>query len=246
MATGFIAYLRRGIRYGALIPMVSCLVANAVAHAATDWPSVPAPPSTHVEKVGDEMRVNGLPMRATAFESALAPQDVIKFYQNAWRSGTGEMSGEKHVADWTVIAYTESTFHTTVQVRARADGRGSTGYIGTTSRDGSERPDFSARGLPQPAGSRVLSAVESDDPGRRNVQVTMLTPASVSASVSYYDSSLRRDGWQPEAQPKPAKTAGATRIYATYNRGPEQLDVVFSQDPSSGQTYINASRVSPR
>ncbi|WP_296226854.1 hypothetical protein [Ralstonia sp. UBA689] len=213
--------------------------------AAIDWPNVPLPPSTQAEKVGDEMRVNGLPMRAMAFESALAPQDVIKFYLNAWRSGTGELSGEKRVADWTVVAYTESTFHTTVQVRPRADGRGSMGYIGTTSRDGTERPDFSARGLPQPAGARVLSAVESDDPGRQNVQVTMTVPMSVSSIASYYASSLQRDGWVPERTPKP-REANSDRIYATYNRGVEQLDVVFIRDAASGQTYINASRVGPK
>ncbi len=228
----------------ALLASVMAFTAMA-ACAAIDWPNVPLPPSTQAEKVGDEMRVNGLPMRAMAFESALAPQDVIKFYLNAWRSGTGELSGEKRVADWTVVAYTESTFHTTVQVRPRADGRGSMGYIGTTSRDGTERPDFSARGLPQPAGARVLSAVESDDPGRQNVQVTMTVPMSVSSIASYYASSLQRDGWVPERTPKP-REANSDRIYATYNRGVEQLDVVFIRDAASGQTYINASRVGPK
>lgn len=220
-------------------------IPGMTARAAIDWPNVPLPPSTQVEKVGDEMRVNGLPMRAIAFESGLAPQEVIKFYLNAWRSGTGELSSEKRVADWTVVAYTESTFHTTVQVRPRADGRGSMGYIGTTSRDGSERPDFSARGLPQPAGARVLSAVESDDPGRQNVQVTMTVPMSVSSIASYYASSLQRDGWVPERTPKP-REANSDRIYATYNRGVEQLDVVFIRDAASGQTYVNASRVGPK
>ncbi len=238
-----LAWIPRVLQSG--IALVALEMA-AAAHGAIKWPDVPLPPSTRAEKVGDEMRVNGLPMRATAFESALAPQDVIQFYQTTWRGRAGQLSDEKRVADWTVVSYTESTFHTTVQVRARQEGRGSLGYIGTTSRDGTERPDFSARGLPQPAGSRVLSAVESDDPGRHNVQVTMMTPMSVSSSASYYASSLTRDGWTPETRPKPAKTAGADPIYATYNRGPEQLDVVFSRDPASGQTYINASRVVPR
>lgn len=235
--------LLRGLRCAVA---VLALGVATVACGAIKWPDVPLPPSTQAEKVGDEMRVNGLPMRATAFESALAPEDVIKFYQTAWRGRAGQVSDEKRVADWTVVSYTESTFHTTVQVRPRQNGKGSMGYIGTTSRDGTERPDFSARGLPQPAGARVLSAVESDDPGRHNVQVTMLTPMSVSSSASYYESSLTREGWSPESKPKPGKATGAEQIYATYNRGPEQLDVVFSRDPASGQTYINASRVGPK
>ncbi|ANA33593.1 hypothetical protein [Ralstonia mannitolilytica] len=235
--------LSRGLRCAAAAVALGTAL-NA--YSAIAWPNIPLPPSTRGEKVGDEMRVNGLPMRATAFESALAPQDVIKFYQTTWRGRAGQLSDEKRVADWTVVSYTESTFHTTVQVRPRPNGAGSIGYIGTTSRDGTERPDFSARGLPQPAGARVLSAVESDDPGRTSVQVTMMSPMSVSSSASYYESSLRRDGWTPELRPKPGKTAGVDPIYATYNRGPEQLDVVFSRDPASGQTYINANRVRPK
>lgn len=191
------------------------------------------------------MRVNGLPMRTLAFESALAPPEVIKFYLNNWRGNPGEISSEKRVADWSVVAYSHGTFHTTVQVKPSANGRGSMGYIGTTSQDGSERPDFSNRGLPQPSGMRVMSAIESDDGGRRAVQVTMSGRTSVSMASSYYDATLRREGWVPERSPK-ATADRPDQIYATYNRGVEQLDVMFVRDLASGDTVVHASRVGPK
>lgn len=224
--------------------MVMCMVAKS-ALAGIDWPSVPLPPATRAEKVGDEMRVNGLPMRATAFESTLAVDEVVKFYLNTWRGQTGRISEEKHVADWTVVARTTPPFHITVQVRSHPSGRGSYGYIGITSQDASVRPDFSLQGLPQPMGARLVSKVESEDGGKRNVQITMAGAMSVASMAAYYESSLRRDGWVLErtSKGKPERSDG---LYAVYNRGDEQLDLVFTRDAQSGETYVNASRVGPK
>jgi hypothetical protein len=228
--------------------VVFALMASVVAACATaaiEWPTVPLPPATHAEKVGDELRVNGLPMRATAFESNLAVDEVVKFYLNTWRGQPGRISDERHVADWTVVARSLPPFHMTVQVRGRPGGRGTYGYIGITSQDASARPDFSVQGLPQPLGARLVSKVESDDGGRRSVQVTMAGAMSVSSMAAYYESSLRRDGWilERSSKGKPERSDG---LYAVYNRGDEQLDLVFTRDDQSGETYVNASRVGPK
>ena len=214
--------------------------------APIQWPAVPVPPSTQMSKVGDELRVNGLPMRTMAFESSLQPAEIIRFYISQWR-GSGAASGEKQVNGWTVVAHSLAPFHTTVQVRAQ--GKGSMGYVGTTAlglegRD-APQPDFSTHGVPQPPGFRVMSSVVSTDGGKHGVVVTLSGPMSVTATAAYYATALARQKWHGRDDAGGKAGGGVDRIYRVYDRGREQLDIAFVREPRSGETHVHANLVRP-
>ena len=53
---------------------------------AGGWPKLPLPKNVKVTTVGEELLVNGMPMRVVLFTSSQSNTEVATFYMNLWES----------------------------------------------------------------------------------------------------------------------------------------------------------------
>ena len=60
-----------------------CLLMVSVAAHASPWPSVQHPPDALVEVIGEQIRLNGIPMHMARIRSGSAPVDMLDHYREA-------------------------------------------------------------------------------------------------------------------------------------------------------------------
>jgi hypothetical protein len=180
---------------GLLIVIFNCVFAqSSFTKGATPWPEIPDPPKAKVLWVGDDMRVNGLPMRIQKFESEASKEEVVAFYAAYWKAITPSASVKPKGASAavttrgtdTMISRIHGPFYNMVKVRAVAPGR-SEGTISTSQVQGVD-PKLDSSGIPAPQNAKAVSVVEAIDSGKRNKQVLFITKDTYNNVLNYYQS----------------------------------------------------------
>lgn len=129
-------------------------------------PTVTTPKGVTTFDIGQQVNINGLPMRMTGFVSAVDPQEVAERF----RTSLGKPLVENIVAGKLVLARMEGNFFISVQIEQA--GAGARGVIAITdlkaAADNKENAkDKSQRWLAAfPSGSRLVSNMESQDAGK--------------------------------------------------------------------------------
>jgi len=145
------------------------LASAAAALAASAWPTVKLPDGAASFPVGEQMVVNGLPMRITGFVLRKPPLETAAWF----RQNMGQPLVEDLVGNKLVLGRAEGDFYMTVQLETAGPDRNATrGTVAVTNvRAASERRDetaaLSARMLGRlPGGSRLLNQTSSTDGGK--------------------------------------------------------------------------------
>jgi hypothetical protein len=206
--------------------LVAVLSTPARVLAAPAWPALPMPPKSDVQWVAQDMRVNGAPTRVLQFQSRASREEVVEYYRAHWTNGYDLPVSIHTHGDATVVGQKHGPYVMTVKIE-NSDGGKSHGLLSVAQLVGSTF-DRSPGQLALMPGARVVSVVESHDPGKHSRQVTILTsqmPASVSR---FYESSLGRAGW---------RQVQAHAIPATRGQGAGRF-LVFARDSSEMQLSI--------
>lgn len=165
------------------LALVAFTAAAATAQAQ-EWPTVAVPKNLNTFDIGQQVSVNGMPMRMRGFVSGLSPRDAGA----AFRQSLGDPLVENRVGDKLVLGQRQGDFFVSVQVEAA--GSGSRGVMAVThlkaAYDNQAATQASAdRWLAKlPAGSRLLSQMESQDAGKRSKHLVI---------VNSQDEGLNRD-----------------------------------------------------
>lgn len=200
--------------------------------AAADWPELPLPEDAQGEWVSRHMIHNGIPMRAARFTSALAPQQLVDFYQRKWPGQTtvNELGGKR------IVGHGTATHFTTIEISGGASG--SEGQIGIVELLKETPKTPPGADFLKPSGTRVITDTRYlDNPGRT---LAMEAPLSPFQSESFYRSRLPAAGWRHE-RPQPCSMA-ARSCTADYSRDKEQMTLTFNRNGDITEIVVNQVR----
>lgn len=217
------------------------------AAAATVWPTVKLPPAAEVFPVGEQMVVNGLPMRMQGFVLRMQPEEAAEWF----RRNMGKPLMEDVVGDKLVLGRPEGNFYLTVQLQmAGSDNKGVRGTIAVSDLKGAhDRRDESAAANARmlgrlPGGTKVLNQMSSSDGGKFASYVVAENGHSETLNRNRLVDNLRSEGYhlerenaldQPSAKglPDPLRR-GRTLLFK--GKGKEATAVIRAH--GNGQTSI--------
>lgn len=167
-----------------------------VAPCAATWPQLPAPPNARVESVGEQLRLNGIPMRTQRVLTARQPDELARHY----RAVLGPRHASERLPDRLVLSQGRDEYFITVSIRPL--GAGVTEALISVA-DVREARQAAGRplGFSLPAESKVLSDMESVDGGIRSRQLVLRNDHAIPANLDAFSRALAARGMRPDGPP---------------------------------------------
>jgi hypothetical protein len=198
-----------------------------------------APPEgSSVERLGDSMLVNGRPMAIDHVVVSRSPAEVLRHYRKVMdERDSGKIVERKLMGDQ-ILARKIGADFVTVRVRP-APGGSSDVWIMTTPM----QPPSAQSALPPhlvlPAGSRILSNVETVDSGRRAHTIIATAEAAVSATQDFLTRSLGERGFSLVTSD--ASRQDPSKRVLLFQRGTEDVMITIADGPAGRTLVLNAS-----
>lgn len=171
------------------------LLGPVVAHAA--WPQIGFPQGAQVEAIGDQVRLNGIPMRMYRVVSKQSPLDLVDFY----RSEMGVRRAERRLSDSVILSQERGDYFITVKVRALS-AKVTEVLVSASDMVEAKRAAHRSLGFGLPADSVVLSDMESVDAGKRSRQLVINNSHALDTNVVALTQELASRGLQPDGAPE--------------------------------------------
>jgi hypothetical protein len=213
-----------------------CPLLLAPALHAQDWPRVPVPKELQVFDIGQQLTLNGSPMRLQGFVSPATPDQLVELF----RQSMGKPLAETAWGKLRVLGRAQGDFYISVQIEAA--GQGSRGTTAVThlkaayeSREETQlqREQWLSRLLP---GSRLLSLVTSQDGARLSRHMVFANDHGETLNRDRLKSMLREDGLSFEREGRPGNdaSAGTTLFF----KGDEKEALATIHRDSDGKTTV--------
>ena len=229
---------------GALHPARCLLLALCVlsvsASAEESWPVPHLPNGLETFAIGQQMNVNGLPMRLRGFISPLAPAELLP----ALRKSLGDPLVEDHRGARQVLGRAEGNYYITVQVEGTDSGSRGTVAVADIAGALKGHPGHrnnTARWLDRlPAGSTITSDLSSDEGGRTSQHLVFVNQQGPLRNRDGLMALMKSDGYRlerevaaaPGAVSTAATGAGAGTLYFSAP-GKEAMAVVARSGEST-------------
>ena len=176
--------------------LLCLLMSKTSAQIVNTWPSIDVPPKSKVEWVGDDMKIHGAPARIQRFESSASVAEVLSFYQVLWNREN--LPSVKSVAGpWSIVGRQAGPYYLTVQGKP-ASGGGSMGYLAVSRLTDKVAPARASDWYDPPAGAKMMSNVESADPGHKSHHVMYFSGLSPETTRGHVMDQLTRKGYKPD------------------------------------------------
>lgn len=201
--------------------------ANAAAPATT-WPEVTLPPGVQTFDVGQQMEINGLPMRIQGFLSSDPPAWLVDWF----RASLGKPLVESRRGAITILGRVVGRYYLTVQIDPA--GRGARGLVALSdvpamlAGHGEARMQDARWQARLPAGMRVLSRVSALDDGRLSEHLVLESTEPLAACRQALTRLLQRDGYTPGRVVLSPMPEGATLYFQAPGR--EAMAVLMRSD----------------
>ncbi len=163
---------------------------------ADAWPPLAHPQDAVIEPIGEQVRVNGVPMRLTRVITALPAAAAAAHYQRT----LGAPVAHAQTGHTQVLAQARGDFFITVSITPLPDGRSEALSAVADSRAAREAAGRPAR-LTLPADSELLSDMESIDGGIAARQLVLINRHSVRTNLTRLSAGLAERGLRPEGPP---------------------------------------------
>lgn len=200
-------------------------------------PKFAPPDGSTVDRLGETV-VDGRPMAIEHVVVPRLPADVLRHYRKALDDKATGRIVERKLAGDQILARRIGDHFVTVRVRPVADGSSDVWIMTTPMRPSAARSGLPAH-LALPAGSRVLSNVETVDGGRRAYTIIATADAAVSATQDFLKRSLGDRGFTLVASD--ASGNDPSRRVLLFQRGIEDVMVTIADGPSGRTMVLNAS-----
>jgi len=214
-----------GALFGALAP------ANGA-----NWQDLPE--SLHLQSLGDDMVVNGIPMTTRVFGTAQAIDKVVQQVQDNWeRSPDHQPVLRSQLPPWIVLNQTIGTQHRSFQIRETATGTAN-GYVALTSPALARTPVTLVRLPPE---MQAISIIDSVDNGRTSQQIIATSTRSMDASGMALEAALKAAGWERHVMKRDAQ-----RVVFAVNKGEREFDAVLTAEKNGSMVMINIASAPKR
>ncbi|MHB0916500.1 MAG: hypothetical protein ACYC1G_01880 [Thiobacillus sp.] len=190
------------------------------------WPELPLPPGSRAESIGEQIRLNGIPVRMQRVLSDDKPKAVIQFY----RAALGAKHAEQKLPDGILFAQGRGDYFVTVRVKVLGPSFTET-LVSVSDVRGAENAANRPLGFPIPAETQVLSDMESTDAGKVSRQLVLMNNHSIDANVASITKALQERGYEPQSGDTQNLESGRVLMFGGANR--EARLVVVRKDGAS-------------
>lgn len=163
---------------------------------AAAWPQLPPPANARVESVGNQLRLNGVPMRIQRVLAAQKPEALARHYRNA----LGPRHVSERLADRLILSQGRGEHFITVSIRPLGAGM-TEALVSMADTREAKLAAGRALGFNLPAASMVLSDMESVDDGKRTRQIVAHNTLAVPANLDALSRELAVRGMRPDGPP---------------------------------------------
>lgn len=181
-------------RYLGFVSPVLLFALSAPTQAA--WPELPAPRGARVENVGEQVRLNGIPMRMQRVLSRQAAGDVARHYRDAM----GPRHASERVSDRVILSRPDGDYFLTVSVRPLATGVTEALVSAADVRE-ARRSAGRPLGVRLPADTRVVSDMESIDGDKRSRQLVLTNAHAIAVNLDVLTRELAARGMRADGRP---------------------------------------------
>jgi hypothetical protein len=170
-----------------------------------------------VTPIGQRMVLNGLPVEVAAVSAALEPQQACDLIAGHWsRIQPAAVIGCRRSGDWLLVTRRAGSKVQTAQLRQSAAGVA--GFISQLDLRAPVGTSAAPR-LPLPAGTRVLSVLQSTGPEGESRQFTLALPLPPLEVLRQFSVRASRLGWRSTLSPGQPPRAGTVE----FSRGAELI-----------------------
>lgn len=241
-ASALLRLAKLAVEAVAAATFLALFAAAGRAWAVEPWPEVPLPPKAHVQWVAQSMRVNGVPTRVMQFQSRAGRGEITEYYQAYWSGGYEHKPSVHALGEATVVGQMHGPYLMTLKVEDAARGT-SVGLISVAQVIGS-KVDRDPGELPLMTGARVISVVESDDPGKHSRAVTIVSPQPASSAAQFYQASLVNAGWlQIQGNDLPRQPGAPAGSFIVFARGESEMQLSIVSARNGRATTLLANLV---
>jgi hypothetical protein len=225
---------------------VAVALANSigVAHAGTACNRTPVAPQSS-EAFGRDMIVNGVPTSLVGMQFAGTADDVSNAFREFWTREDVPARGKADTSGLLLSALDGNCLY--VLSIPRQPKAASTRGLMSVIRLGDENVDhrIADASIPLPEESKVLSDIESRDPGQTGRTWLLDIPGEARWNAQRYHNSLAIRGWVDAGQRPDYQSAGLPGTRGTafaMQHGSNSLDVSFTNRDGRTAAVIHATR----
>ncbi|EUJ09327.1 hypothetical protein Meth11DRAFT_0119 [Methylophilaceae bacterium 11] len=176
--------------------IILSIVLSCVATCSwADWPSLPYPNHAKVEAIGEQVRLNGVPMRMHRILSEQSAESMLVFYKKAL--GTRHAQAEFYGTH--ILSQERGDYFITVRISKLSPSLTET-LLSISDGRASQRIDSMPLGFSLPADSELLSDMESTDAGKSSRQLIFNNGHSMQTNANFITKVLQDKGYA--LQPK--------------------------------------------
>ncbi|WP_265285044.1 hypothetical protein [Verminephrobacter aporrectodeae] len=228
-------------RVGLCLGLLLLALGAPAARAQAPWPEVALPAQAQSYGVGQQLGINGLPMRLTGFATEAAPEQTAAWF----RRTLGQPLVETRLGRKQILGRAEGGYYLTVQIEPGSDGRGSRGMVAVTQLPSAPQPQTREtvahwRRL-LPAGTQVTSHLQTQDNGRFATHLVALNRHGEQLNAQRLGAALREQGYVLERSITTDTIAGLSEQAAGLTllfRGPGKEAMATITRGAQGQTSI--------
>jgi hypothetical protein len=218
---------------------LACTVALAATAAATAqrWPEVALPPGAASFSIGQQVSMDGLPMRMQGFSSTAPLAATADWF----RQHMDKPLMENQVGGKLVLGRAVDAYYITIQLEPTSSG--TRGVVSVSD----FRAALERRGATQaarervlarfPAGTRLLSAMDSTDAGRSSRYLALSNRYGEEVNRQRVLDMLREDGMELERETPAEGSDGRTLLFR--GRGREAIAVISRAPDGSVTVALN-------
>ncbi len=180
------------------VTLLGCLLPWS---AMAEWPEIPFPEGARVEAIGEQVRLNGVPMRMFQVQLKQDTEQSIHFYRDRLGPKLAEqplMGGES------ILSQARGDYFITLRIRPVA-GNASMALVSISDVRAAKEMVNRPLGFNLPAESRVLSDMESTDAGKRSRQLVFNNRLDLDTNRDSLVRELLARGYRPDNIPSQKK-----------------------------------------
>lgn len=214
----------------------------APARAAATWPEIALPRDAIMYKIGDQMVVNGLPMRVRGFVSTSPPAALAQWYRRRLR----QPLMENLVETKTILGQSHGEYFVSIELEPA--GRGTRGMVAVThlkaAYDNRENTGAAIHRLLDklPSGTRLLNEVMSQDGAKLSHYLVVSNGYHEDVNRDRVAAMLGEEGLTLERVEQNAAVAFNGKTMFFHGPGKDAIAVIYRN--AAGQTVVALNTIS--
>jgi hypothetical protein len=198
----------------------------------------------HIQAIGRDMVINGVPASILSVEFAGSPDEVSNEFRAFWKREDVPAKGVR-TSSGLVLSALDGACHYVLTIPSTPEGARTRGVLSVTRLgSGAAHHQIPDSAVPLPEG-RTITDVESRDPGQAGRTWLIQMSGRSGDNARNYGSSLSQQGWSTVAQSPVWTLDGSQRALGSalvMQHGNDRIDAIFSDHGGQTEAVVNATR----